>query len=174
MIETKRLVLREMEDCDQEQMVPILKDDQIKQTYMLPDYESDEQVITLFKRIQAYTQREDRIDCGVYLEGTLIGFANTVEIKEKTIEIGYVIAPKYWNQGYATEMLSALIPKLFEMGYEEVLTGAFEENVASQRVMEKSGMTKIALQDEIEYRGKVHKCVYFSQNRRTLGDHITL
>ena len=102
---------------------------------------------------------------GVYLEDKIIGFANTVEIKDKTIEIGYVIYPTYWNQGYATEMLTALIQKLFEMGFAEVLTGAFEENIASQRVMQKSGMTLLDMQDEIEYRGKVHKCVYYSAKK---------
>lgn len=166
MIHTKRLVLKPMEDCDQDDMLQILTDNQIKQTYMLPDYESEEQVINLFKRIQLYTQKENRIDCGVYLDGKIIGFANTVEIKDNTIEIGYVIYPTYWNQGYATEMLTALIQKMYEMGYEEVLTGAFEENVASQRVMQKSGMVLLDMQDEIEYRGKVHKCVYYSASRR--------
>lgn len=165
MIHTKRLVLKPMEDCDQDDMLQILTDNQIKQTYMLPDYESEEQVINLFKRIQSYTQKENRIDCGVYLDGKIIGFANTVEIKGNTIEIGYVIYPTYWNQGYATEMLTALIQKIYEMGYEEVLTGAFEENIASQRVMQKSGMVLIDMQDDIEYRGKVHKCVYYSAKK---------
>ena len=86
-----------MEDYDQADMLKILTDNQIKKTYMLPDYDSEEQVINLFKRIQAYTEKEDRIDCGVYLEDKIIGFANTVEIKDKTIEIGYVIYPTYWN-----------------------------------------------------------------------------
>ena len=165
MIHTKRLTLKPMEDYDQADMLKILTDNQIKKTYMLPDYDSEEQVINLFKRIQAYTEKEDRIDCGVYLEDKIIGFANTVEIKDQTIEIGYVIYPTYWNQGYATEMLTALIQKLFEMGFAEVLTGAFEENIASQRVMQKSGMTLLDMQVEIEYRGKVHKCVYYSAKK---------
>ena len=165
MIHTKRLVLKQMEDQDKAGMLQILTDSQIKKTYMIPDYESEEQVINLFERIKAYTQKEERIDCGIYLEDKIIGFANTVEIKDKTIELGYVIYPTYWNQGYATEMLTALIQRLFEMGFEEVLTGAFEENAASQRVMQKSGMSLLDMQDEIEYRGKVHKCVYYSAKK---------
>ena len=58
--------------------------------------------------------------------------------------------------------MTALIQKMFEIGYEEVLTGAFEENISSQRVMQKSGMTLLNLREEIEYRGKVHQCVYYS------------
>lgn len=165
MIHTNRLTLKPMEDKDQADMLQILTDNQIKQTYMLPDFESEGQVIKLFKRIQEFTRAEDRIDCGIYLNDRIIGFANMVEIKDKSIEIGYVIHPIYWNQGYATETLTALIQKLFEMGYEEVLTGAFEENIASQRVMQKSGMTLLDLQEEIEYRGKVHNCVYYSRKR---------
>ena len=39
-----------------------------------------------------------------------------------------------------------------------VKAGAFEENLASMRVMEKSGMHRIQQEDTIEYRGKVHRC----------------
>ena len=162
MIKTKRLTLKPMEDSDQERMLQILTDNQIKQTYMLPDFESEEQAVHLFKRIQSRTQVKENIDCGIYLKDVLIGFANTVEIKGKTIELGYVISPEYQNQGYATETLTALIQVLWERDYEEVLIGAFEENVASQRVMQKSGMMLLDLEEKIEYRGKVHNCVYYS------------
>lgn len=162
MIHTKRLTLKPFEDSDQAAMIRIFTDSEIKQTYMLPDFESEEQAIKLFKRIQTATQKEDSIDCGIYLNGIVIGFANTVEVKDKKIELGYVISPEYQNQGYATETLGALIQRLFEMGYEEVVTGAFEENIASRRVMEKCGMTLIDLEEDIEYRGKMHHCVYYS------------
>jgi len=52
---------------------------------------------------------------------------------------------------------------MFARGFSEVLAGAFEENLASMRIMEKSGMTRIEKTDEIEYRGKVHQCVYYSK-----------
>lgn len=166
MIKTDRLILKPYEDADQSSLIALYKNDRIKQTYMLPDFTSEEQAVQLFKRMQELTKREDRIDCGIYLGEQVIGFANTVQIEGKQIEIGYVIAPEFQNQGYATEMLQRLIQELFAMGYDEVLTGAFEENLASRRVMEKSGMTLIEMTEELEYRGKTHHCVYYSKKRR--------
>ncbi len=42
-----------------------------------------------------------------------------------------------------------------------VKTGAFTENIASIRVMEKCGMRRFDETEEIEYRGKNHTCVYY-------------
>ena len=59
-------------------------------------------------------------------------------------------------------MLSASIQELFRMGYSEIKAGFFEENQASRRVMEKSGMKIHDQTDDIEYRGKIHHCIYYS------------
>lgn len=48
------------------------------------------------------------------------------------------------------------------MGYSEIKAGFFEENQASRRVMEKSGMKIHDQTDDIEYRGKIHHCIYYS------------
>lgn len=49
------------------------------------------------------------------------------------------------------------------MGYTEVVAGAFSENIASRRVMEKCGMTLTEQEEDIEYRGKTHHCVYYKR-----------
>ena len=56
--------------------------------------------------------------------------------------------------------LKLAIADLFELGFKQVVAGAFVENPASLRVMEKAGMTPIEKVDEIEYRGRTHTCVY--------------
>ena len=43
---------------------------------------------------------------------------------------------------------------------EAVRASFFEENPASGRVMEKSGMHRIAYTEDITYRGAVHPCIY--------------
>ena len=64
-----------------------------------------------------------------------------------------------------TRALKLAITELFSLGYREVITGAFDENGASIRVMEKAGMVKLDKIDEIDYRGKLHKCVYYHKIR---------
>ena len=54
---------------------------------------------------------------------------------------------------------------LFSEGFSAVKAGAFSENAASIRVMEKCGMTKTGETEQIEYRGKTHTCVYYAIER---------
>lgn len=71
-----------------------------------------------------------------------IGCIDAVEISKdnKTATIGYVLSYDYWNQGYVTESLKAIIEFLFNNGFERVIAEHRVENVASGRVMQKSGM----------------------------------
>ena len=87
---------------------------------------------------------------------------NDVEVKGKQIEMGYVYLPAYYNCGYATEAFRGAIAYLHDHGVDTVLAGAFEENPASLRVMQKCGMTKQDYTDEIEYRGVNHTCIYYA------------
>lgn len=162
-IKTERLELKPLSDSDRDNMIELLTNNEIKKTYMLPDFESEEQAEKLFLRLKEGSLAYKVYQVGIYLNGMLIGFANEVEREDDKIELGYMIHPEHHNQGYGTEMLKAMIEEMFARGFSEVIAGAFEENPASLRVMEKSGMTKLDKTDEIEYRGVLHKCVYYSK-----------
>ena len=165
MIETKRLTIKKIRECDQEACLDLLTNDIVKQTYMLPDFEKREEAISLFQRLQKMSVEDKRYVRGIYLNDYLIGYANEVEIIGNSVELGYLIHPDYHGRGYMTEALTALIPDLFARGFDEVVCGAFEENSASFRVMAKAGMTLLERSYELEYRGKVHRCVYYSRKK---------
>ena len=58
-----------------------------------------------------------------------------------TCEIGYCYGEKYWNHGYGTEALKAVIKFLFEeCDADLVCAEHLEYNPASGKVMEKSGL----------------------------------
>lgn len=58
------------------------------------------------------------------------------------IEIGYVINRNYWGEGMTTEAVKAFIEYCFtDLGVNRVEAKCFPENIASARVMEKSGLT---------------------------------
>lgn len=58
-------------------------------------------------------------------------------------EIGYCYGDEFWNKGYATEALSRVVKFLFEeVGAEIVYAEHLNNNPASGKVMEKSGMKK--------------------------------
>lgn len=59
-------------------------------------------------------------------------------------EIGYVLHPLYWNRGYMTEAVTALITYVFEETDITLLHCAhFNDNERSQRVINKSGFNKV-------------------------------
>jgi len=164
-IKTQRLELRAIREIDRDNLIAIFTDDTVKQTYMVPDLESREASDRLFERISKLSERDDRYVYGIFYRDVLIGLVNDVEISEGTIELGYALHPNYYNRGFATEALSAVISYLFEIGFEKVIAGAFEENLASQRVMQKCGMHPISKTDQIDYRGKTHLCIYYEIRR---------
>ena len=167
MIRTRRLVLMPLTEADQEAALDLLTNDVVKKTYMLPDFENREDAIPLFRRLLDLSNGTVRYLRGIYLRDRLIGYLNEVEKEDTSMEVGYLIHPDYHNQGYMTEALTAFIKDLFSMGVKEVIAGAFEENPASLRVMEKAGMKKLERSDEIEYRDKVHRCIYYSSKKGT-------
>ena len=169
-IKTEHLELKPLSGSDRDNMIELLTNSEIKKTYMLPDFENEEQAEKLFARLKEGSLADKVYQVGIFLDDEVIGYANEVERDGGKIELGYVIHPKHHNKGYGTEMLRAMIEEMFARGFSEVLAGAFEENLASMRIMEKSGMTRIEKTDEIEYRGKVHQCVYYSKSVTGSGE----
>lgn len=158
--------LKIITENEKEAVLDILTNERVSRTYMLPDFESREAAIPLFRRLCDLSLEETRFVRGIFAENRLVGFLNDVEIEGTRIELGYVIHPDHWGKGYATLALKSAIGQLFAKGCQTVCAGAFEENPASLRVMEKAGMHRISQTDTVEYRGKKHSCVYCAISRQ--------
>ena len=167
-IYTERLVLRSFCDNDRNDLISIVTNDCVKKTYMLPDFPTPQDAEPLFQRLKTLSVDSKRFVFAIALNDCVIGFMNDVEMKDGKIEVGYVIHPDYHNKGYATEALKALIQHLFCCGFHTVTAGYFEENIASKRVMEKAGMVKSDFEEDLEYRGQTHHCLYFEASRQDL------
>ena len=154
-----------MTAVDTQSISRILLDDSIKKTYMVPDLTPDE-AEKMAGRIISLSADNSRFVRGIYAENTLVGYLNDVDTSAGTIELGWVIHPDYQNKGYCTAAVKAAIEELFSMGYTEVNAGAFPENYASMRVMEKAGMEKIDKTEEVEYRGQVYNCIFYARRKQ--------
>lgn len=163
---TDRLEIKPMSLEDKEEILDLLTDATVAKTYMLPAFQSREEAQPLFLRLVELCRKEDRYVAGIYLEGKFIGMMNETERKDGKIEMGYAYLPAYYNRGYATEAFRAAIAYLLSQGFSRVLAGAFEENAASLRVMEKCGMVRQDYTDQIEYRGKTYTCIYYAASAR--------
>ncbi len=61
-------------------------------------------------------------------------------LKAATDELGYWVGAPYWNAGYATEAVEALVSHLFSArGLDALTAGAFLDNAASAAVLTKAG-----------------------------------
>ena len=160
-INTKRLSLHSIEDKDKQDLIELLTNEIIAKTYMVPVFKNDDEKEKMFEHFKKISNNFQRFLYGIYLNEKLIGFINDVEIIEDEIELGFVIHPTHHNSGYATEVLKKCIEELFNIGYKTIKTGAFEENIASIKVMEKSKMIRLNSTSFIEYKNKIHNCIWF-------------
>ena len=157
--------LRAFQESDWPRLAMLATSTEVNKTYMLPDFESVEKVRPLFDRLMAMSKDDKRYVRAMEENGEFVGFCNDVERNGDSVEIGYAMCPDIWGRGYCTAALKLAIADLFELGFNQVVAGAFVENPASLRVMEKVGMTPIDKVDDIEYRGSIHKCVYRMINK---------
>ena len=102
----------------------------------------------------------------VVREGAVIGGINLrFRFEHRSAEIGYSIARAHWSRGFCTEAAKAVIHAAFSTHPElgRVHARADHENAASQRVMEKLGMTKegVLRQSRVE-RGEAIDEAWFS------------
>ena len=71
---------------------------------------------------------------------TIIGACGLMFREDDAPEIGYWLGVPYWNKGYATEALHALIDYAFtDLTHDALQAGARVTNPASRRVLEKCG-----------------------------------
>lgn len=80
------------------------------------------------------------------------------------IEIGWRIFPQFWNKGLATEGAKRVLQWAREKNLGKIYSFTPHSNLASQRVMQKSGMTFIDFFNHplLENGHPLQKCILFS------------
>ena len=74
-------------------MVRILCDEQIKKTFMIPDFREIAQAKELFYKLMRFGRSDDHFEYGIYLDGKLIGFVNDCDMDEtRLIQRGGILA----------------------------------------------------------------------------------
>lgn len=157
---TERLTLAPLGKEDAPTLIALLRDPGVNGTYMVPDLDTPDARNALFDRFYAFTHREDRFARGIYLDGRLIGMIHDVGMEEGEVELGWFVDPASRGRGFAPEALAAAVRELFAEGFRVIKAGAFTENAASLRVMEKCGMRPTGEREIVSYRGRDRECVY--------------
>jgi RimJ/RimL family protein N-acetyltransferase len=79
-------------------------------------------------------------------DDSIVGWAALVPLpgRPDDIEVGYIISPMFWGQGFATEAAAGLVNHGFlNMRLPAVYSMVNPENTPSVRVTQKLGMTKV-------------------------------
>jgi ribosomal-protein-alanine N-acetyltransferase len=145
-LETKRLVLRPFTLADAPAIQTLAGDKDIAhRTLSMPHpYEDGMAEAWISTHQETYEKGEDiRLAITRRADDALIG-AIGLEINQQhaRAEAGYWIGKPFWNQGYCTEALKAVIEFGFqELGLNRIQACHFGDNPASGRVMQKAGMT---------------------------------
>lgn len=159
MLKTERLILKEIEEKDRDALFGILCSEKVNCFYMVPPLDTPEARDKMFTYFRDTSVSESVFLKGIFLQNSLIGFINQVSVENNIIEIGWALDPEYHNQGFMTEAAACAADYLLKQGYSAVRAGAFEENPASMRVMEKIGMHRIEQTEDIAYKGRMHHCI---------------
>ena len=141
-IYTERLILRPFKETDAKAMYKNWTSDERVAKYCRWTPHRD---IHVTKDLLNLYLNKAKYNWAIVLNGSeepigTIGVVGTDD-EGKIAEIGYVLAYDYWNKGYATEALKAVIDELFRYGFTTIKADCHVDNPASARVMEKCGMT---------------------------------
>jgi [ribosomal protein S5]-alanine N-acetyltransferase len=144
-IETDRLILREMVIDDAQDMLRLYSNHQVQKYTGEEVITSLEEIHNKIKEIQSRDNGNRGLNRWVTIlkDGMrFVGWAGLAYLPEfDEIDIGYRFLPEYWGLGIATEASLAILSYGFDkLKLERIVAIAMKENKASIRVMEKVGM----------------------------------
>ena len=145
MITTARLVMRPFTMNDRTILFEITQELDIFRYFPSKDAWPIEKVDRYIQYQAAHWQKFKYGHWAVVLRetGQIIGW-NGLEYLPETneTEVGYLFSRLFWGKGYASESASAIVQfGLKQAGLKEIIGLTDPENVASQRVLEKSGLS---------------------------------
>lgn len=145
-LETKRIYLREMTQCDYDSLCRMLQDEDVMYAYAHA-FSDDEAHEWLDKQINRY--KSDGFGLwAVILKETdeMIGQCGLTKQDcngKQVVEVGYLFEKLFWHNGYAAEAAIACKEYAFEtLDIDEVFSIIRDNNIPSQNVAKRNGMTQ--------------------------------
>lgn len=139
-IETDRLILRNFEEKDLEDLYALLSDGEVVkyEPYLPMDREAVRQ--ELLQRMGS----DEFLTMELKENGRVIGNVYLGKRPFDSAELGYLLARAYWKQGYAGEACRAAVAYLFGQGVHRIYAECDPENTASWRLLERLGFEREA------------------------------
>ena len=168
-LETERLILRVWTLDDAPKLFEICGDaDVMKYLGTGKPYETIEQANEFLRWATDYQKENNFCRWAVILKKKQeiigsCGFARPHRTTE--IELGYLLARKFWGKGLATEAAGACLRYGFEnLDFREIIAMTDLENVASQKILEKIGFAQRGIEP---FNGE-ESLVYLAKNPKNI------
>lgn len=160
-IETERLIIDDIRPEDKEcYFINISNDKEVLKTFIC-QYQEDLETFDFSK----YLGRTDLFAIREKFSKKLIGIFVECDVDKdkKSLEIGYGLGSGHWGKGYMTEAVNAMLSYYFEQtDFRTVYASFFPGNTASERVMQKCGMTFSHINEkELTYLGDEKDLIYY-------------
>ena len=143
-LQTHRLLLREMTQSDFSDLCEILQDSRVMYAYEGP-FTDEEVQLWLDRQLSRY--REDGISLWAALDkqtGTMLGQVGLTwqdADGKRVLEVGYLLKYRFWHKGYAAEAAKGCMDYAFQhLGAGQVYSIIRDNNIPSQNVARRNGM----------------------------------
>lgn len=155
-LETNRLVLREITPEDAESIFNYLSDKEVMKYYGLEPFQSVNDALDEISWYQSIRENSTGIRWGITLKGKdeVIGSCGYLNIipQHYRSDIGFELSKDYWGQGIAQESIEAIIKYGFEQLNLQRIQALIEPpNEASQKLVERQGFIKEGLLRNYEF-----------------------
>jgi ribosomal-protein-alanine N-acetyltransferase len=169
-LETERLCLRQITWNDIPALYQLFSDPVVTQYNDVTTFNDRHDAENLFHFLQDRYRRRIGIRWALTLKGvpaaSLIGTCgyNIWSRHNNCGEIGYDLMRRYWNQGYVTEAIRAILYFGFQqMSLNRIEADVMRHNAASMRVLEKLGFQREGVLRQRGYwKGAYHDLYFFS------------
>lgn len=150
-LETDRLIIK-LTSVDDFDDILALRSDPMVQKYTTQPPATKKEVQRFLNMIIPYQEKHGHGMASVFEKNTgeFVGQAGIFHIGhwdlQPEIEIGYRFHVKHWGKGFATEVTKALVLWGFQhLNIDTIVSFVETENLASRRVMKKSGFKHVGL-----------------------------
>jgi len=167
-LESDRLILRKMILTDAPQLFELRTGEETMKFIDKDKIASVQVAQDMIQNMDFQMQNNAAVMWGITLPGSApiigtIGFWRIVKDHHRA-EIGYMLRPEYWNKGYVSEAMNAVINYGFQkMKLHTIEANINPHNLASRRVLEKQGFQQEGFYRENYYfNGKYLDTAVFS------------
>ncbi len=146
-LKTTHLTLRPLQPADAEALYRINQSEGVLRYFPNPAPPALEKVQRFVAGQQAHWEKYGYGNWGILPDGEqeIVGWGGLQYLPElDDTEVGFLLDRPFWGKGYATEVAQASLRFGFEhFGLAHIIALVHPENIASQRVLEKCGMSYV-------------------------------